>query len=53
VFVLKGEGALMRGEEAVPIVAGDVIFIEPGERHQLKNPSDHNLEFICLIPHVE
>jgi quercetin dioxygenase-like cupin family protein len=53
VFVLKGEGALMRGEEVVPIGAGDVIFIAPGERHQLRNPSEGNLEFICLIPHVE
>jgi quercetin dioxygenase-like cupin family protein len=53
VFVLKGEGVLMQGETAVSIAEGDVIFIAPGERHQLTNPCEGNLEFICLIPNPD
>jgi quercetin dioxygenase-like cupin family protein len=53
VFVLKGEGELMQGGRAVPISEGDVIFVASGERHQLKNPSGSNLEFICLVPNLE
>lgn len=53
VFILEGEGTLMRGDEPLPISKGDVIFIEPGAQHQLRNTSDEALEFICLVPNRE
>ena len=50
VFILEGSGFLVQGEEESPLSRGDVIFIPPGEEHQLKNPFEEKLEFICLIP---
>ena len=50
VFILEGSGSLVQGEEEFPLSKGDVIFIPPGEEHQLKNSSKETLEFICLIP---
>jgi len=50
VFILEGRGSLVQGGKEVPCSKGDVIFIPPGEEHQLKNPSEENMEFICLIP---
>ena len=50
VFILEGSGSLVQGGEEVPFSKGDVIFIPPGEEHQMKNSSEETLEFICLIP---
>jgi quercetin dioxygenase-like cupin family protein len=50
VFILKGRGSLVQGSKEVPFSKGDVIFIPPGAEHQLKNPTEEGLEFICLIP---
>jgi quercetin dioxygenase-like cupin family protein len=50
VFILEGRGSLVQGGKEVPCSKGDVIFIPPGEEHQLKNPSEETMEFICLIP---
>jgi len=50
VFILEGSGFLVQGDEEFPLSRGDVIFIPPGEEHQLKNTSKEKLEFICLIP---
>lgn len=53
VFILEGRGILVQEETETPFSKGDVIFIPPGEQHQLKNASEEKLEFICLIPNVE
>ena len=53
VFILEGSGCLVQGQEEFPLSRGDVIFIPPGEEHQLKNTSGEKLEFICLIPNLE
>jgi quercetin dioxygenase-like cupin family protein len=50
VFILGGKGLLVQGGKEFPLSKGDVIFIPPGEEHQLKNSSGEPLEFICLIP---
>ena len=50
VFILEGRGALVQGQREIPFSKGDVIFIQPGEEHQLRNTSGETLEFICLIP---
>lgn len=50
VFVLKGNGCVMRRGVEVPIAQGHVIFIPPDEEHQFKNTSGGTLEFICVVP---
>lgn len=50
VFIIEGRGSLVQGEKEVPFSKGDVIFIPPGEKHQVKNSSKETLEFICVIP---
>jgi quercetin dioxygenase-like cupin family protein len=50
VFILEGRGSVVQGEKEVPFSKGDVIFIPPGEEHQIRNSSKETLEFICLIP---
>jgi quercetin dioxygenase-like cupin family protein len=53
VFILTGNGVVVQEGDTVPLFRGDVLFIPPGETHQLKNNSDETLEFICLIPNPE
>jgi quercetin dioxygenase-like cupin family protein len=50
VFILEVKGFLIQEEKAVPLSKGDVLFIPPGEEHQLKNSFKEKLTFICLIP---
>ena len=50
VFILAGRGSVVQGGKEIPFSKGDVIFIPPGEEHQVKNSSKEMLEFICLIP---
>jgi quercetin dioxygenase-like cupin family protein len=53
VFILEGEGSVFDGEKTKPLRAGDVIFISPNERHQVKNNDEKTLKFLCLIPYAE
>jgi quercetin dioxygenase-like cupin family protein len=53
VFILEGEGFAFDGEEAKGFKAGDVIFIPPSERHQVKNSGKKTLKFLCLIPYAK
>lgn len=50
IFILEGEGIAIGEDGARPLKEGDVIFIPPGERHQLKNTGEEKLMFLCLIP---
>ncbi len=50
VFVLKGEGVLVGANEERRFVAGDAIFVAPGELHQFRNDGDVTLTFLCLVP---
>ena len=50
IFILEGEGVAFGGEEEKPIEEGDVLFIPPGEKHQLRNTGKTGLSFLCLIP---
>jgi quercetin dioxygenase-like cupin family protein len=53
VFILHGNGSVVREGEDVPLREGDLVFIPPGEEHQFKNSSDSPLTLICLIPNPE
>lgn len=50
VFVHSGAGELLQNGEWVPIRTGDAIFIPGNEVHQLRNPNDAPLVFVCLVP---
>ena len=53
VFILEGEGIVVGGGEERKFRAGNVIFIPPNEKHQLKNNSQKTVKFLCLIPHMQ
>jgi quercetin dioxygenase-like cupin family protein len=50
VFVLKGKGRVLMGEEFFDIHEGDVVYIEPNERHEFLAGPDEALGFICVAP---
>jgi quercetin dioxygenase-like cupin family protein len=48
VFVVRGRGAVLIGDEWHEIAEGDVIFIGPDDQHQLKAAPDELLGFLCV-----
>jgi len=50
VFILEGEGLVVSDEGEERFKAGDVIFILPNEKHQLKNDGEKTVKFLCLVP---
>lgn len=50
VLFLRGRGELILGQEAHPVERGDVVYIEPDELHQIKNPGQETLGWLCVIP---
>ena len=52
VFVLKGEGVVLEGDEQHPIQAGDFIYVAPDEIHQFRNSGSGELTFLCMVPHI-
>jgi quercetin dioxygenase-like cupin family protein len=53
VFILEGEGIVVGGGEERKFRAGDVIFIPPNGKHQLKNDGQITVKFLCLIPYMQ
>ncbi|HLU65083.1 MAG TPA: cupin domain-containing protein [Kofleriaceae bacterium] len=54
VFILSGQGVVIDGENKIerPIVAGDVVFIGPNEKHGFRNTGSEPLRFLCMIPNI-
>jgi quercetin dioxygenase-like cupin family protein len=50
IFILSGEGELVQEDGSVEVRPGTAIFIPGGEAHQLRNPGNQILRFICVIP---
>jgi len=50
VFILEGKGIAISEQGETKFKAGDVIFIPPNEKHQLKNNSEKTVKFLCLVP---
>ncbi|MHA1833631.1 MAG: cupin domain-containing protein [Candidatus Baldrarchaeia archaeon] len=50
IFILEGEGTVVGEEGERKVGPGDVIFIPPNEKHQLKNTGNQKFKFLCLIP---
>ncbi|MGC9529179.1 MAG: cupin domain-containing protein [Candidatus Bipolaricaulaceae bacterium] len=54
VVVLKGSGELVSPEGSIPLRAGHVAYVPPGELHQFRNTGEGAFEFLCVVPrHVE
>ena len=51
VYILEGEGLVVSEEKEVKFKAGDVIFLPPNEKHQLRNNGEKSVKFLCLIPY--
>jgi quercetin dioxygenase-like cupin family protein len=49
VFILEGEGLAASEEKEIKFKAGDVIFLPPNEKHQLKNNGEKAVKFLCII----
>ncbi len=51
VFVLRGEGKVLLGENFFEISEGHAVFVPENIEHQFLNTSESEvLEFICVIP---
>lgn len=50
-FIVEGTGEMCLGDECQPLVAGQAVFIPPGEFHQLTNTGDTPLTMMyCYGP---
>lgn len=52
IIILHGEGEVQLDGKTVSVEPGDVIYIPPNERHQLRNRGEAPLGFFCIIPAV-
>ncbi len=52
VFILEGEGIVVGEREERKFRAGNVIFVPPNEKHQLRNTGETTVKFLCLIPYM-
>jgi quercetin dioxygenase-like cupin family protein len=51
VFILKGEGVVVGGEDVKLFRSGDVVFVPPKEKHQFRNTGKSIVKILCLIPY--
>ena len=50
VVVVQGSGRVLLGDTWSEIGAGDAVYIEPNEVHQLRADEAGPLGFICVVP---
>jgi quercetin dioxygenase-like cupin family protein len=50
VLIIRGSGEVLIGEDVHPIARGDVVYIAPDDRHQIRNTGGDTLGWICIIP---
>jgi len=50
VYVLEGEGTLLRMSGDEPFRPGDVVFVPSGEVHSFTAGPGASVAFLCLIP---
>jgi quercetin dioxygenase-like cupin family protein len=50
VFILRGKGRVLMGNDYHDIFEGDVVYIEPNEQHQFQATAGEILGFICVAP---
>ncbi|MBD3415163.1 MAG: cupin domain-containing protein [Candidatus Aminicenantes bacterium] len=50
VKIENGKGIVIdESGKKIPVVQGDVLFINNNEEHQFQNPFDEPFEFLCII----
>lgn len=47
---LRGSGEVLLGEDTVEVMQGDVVYISPDDRHQIRNTGEEVLGWLCVIP---
>jgi quercetin dioxygenase-like cupin family protein len=53
VVVMRGEGEVILGGRAHRVGFGDLVYVAPGEAHQLRNPSaTEPFGFLCVVDAV-
>ena len=52
ILFLRGQGRVLLGEEWHDVAQGDVVYIQPDQRHQIVNIGRNPLGFLCVIPAV-
>jgi quercetin dioxygenase-like cupin family protein len=50
VFVLRGRGEALLGDEVAEISFGDAVYVSPEEVHQFRCVGDEPLGFLCVVP---
>ncbi len=52
VYILAGEGFVIRDGQAQPLRPGMIVFVPPGAIHQFRASDTSSLTFLCLIPNA-
>lgn len=50
IFIHRGDGEVFGNGQWQAVGAGSVIFVPPGEDHQIRNTGHELLVFVCLVP---
>lgn len=50
IYVLEGRGQVLIHDTVHDIKAGSAVLVPPNAEHQVKNASDANFAFLCLVP---
>ncbi len=50
VFILSGEAEMVAEEGSTLVRPGTAVYVPGEELHQIKNPGEELLRFICTIP---
>jgi len=53
VFILKGEGLVVCGDQRKKVGPGHAVLIPPDTMHNFRNEGTVVLKFLCLVPHHE
>jgi mannose-6-phosphate isomerase-like protein (cupin superfamily) len=48
-YFIKGRGAMVLRYDIFEVEAGDVVMIPDGAFHQVQNPTDEDLYFVCVF----
>ena len=48
-YFIKGEGTMVLRYDIFEVKAGDVVMIPDGAFHQVQNPTDEDLYFVCVF----
>jgi mannose-6-phosphate isomerase-like protein (cupin superfamily) len=48
-FILEGKGLMHIGDEEAVLEPGQVVYIPPGEIQYIKNISEVELKFLCIV----